>query len=391
MPQDWNALFFSAIQMQLRQRPTTHTFHLQTFSEQTFSSILSIAMKKAPAALGTNAPRVPVIADKKTKRGRMPVASAPESRAIYLGHLPAGFNTEAPLRSYFSQFGDVTHVRASRSPATGVPRGYAFMEFAEPAAAAVAAQAMNRYPLAGRLITAHVLDSEVAARQRLFEGAGRVSRVIGARQRRSKVHSRQDPLRPKPASVIARRLAARAERDVAAAARRASLGITYVPPPIYTPSGEQIAAFPTAEAAKPEVQHEKISASTALAVAPAPATVAATSSKTKSKRSSPELPPASETAQTHQTAAAEPAPVAGKKRKAAPAPAPATAPAAVEAAATKKAPATAAAAPAPAKRARSAPAPAAAVAAAPVHRGVKSASAPAAATTARRKPTAGKR
>jgi nucleolar protein 15 len=47
---------------------------------------------------------------------------------IYIGHLPKGFN-ENELKKFFSQFGQVSKLRVSRSAKTARPRGYAFLEF----------------------------------------------------------------------------------------------------------------------------------------------------------------------------------------------------------------------------------------------------------------------
>ncbi|EDQ92075.1 uncharacterized protein MONBRDRAFT_3397, partial [Monosiga brevicollis MX1] len=70
---------------------------------------------------------------------------------VYIGHIPFGFY-EQQMRSYFAQFGSVTRVRVSRSPKTGRPRGYAFVEFLEPEVAEIVAETMNNYLLFDRLL-----------------------------------------------------------------------------------------------------------------------------------------------------------------------------------------------------------------------------------------------
>jgi nucleolar protein 15 len=47
---------------------------------------------------------------------------------IYIGHLPKGFN-EKELKGFFSQFGEVSKLRVSRSKKTARSKGYAFLEF----------------------------------------------------------------------------------------------------------------------------------------------------------------------------------------------------------------------------------------------------------------------
>ena len=62
----------------------------------------------------------------------------------------------APLRSstgcwhlagFFTQFGRVSKVRVSRNKKTGAAKHYAFLEFASPEVAAIAAEAMDGYML----------------------------------------------------------------------------------------------------------------------------------------------------------------------------------------------------------------------------------------------------
>eukprot|EP00913_Durusdinium_trenchii_P014716 g13806.t1 len=46
---------------------------------------------------------------------------------VYLGSLPNGF-FEPQMKTYFSQFGEVTRFRLSRSPKTGGSKGFGFIE-----------------------------------------------------------------------------------------------------------------------------------------------------------------------------------------------------------------------------------------------------------------------
>ncbi|XP_048006860.1 MKI67 FHA domain-interacting nucleolar phosphoprotein-like [Leguminivora glycinivorella] len=75
----------------------------------------------------------------------------PERGLVYLSHIPHGFY-EHEMTQYFKQFGMVTKVRVIRSPRTGRSKGYAFVEFREPAVAEIVAETMNNYLMGKRLI-----------------------------------------------------------------------------------------------------------------------------------------------------------------------------------------------------------------------------------------------
>lgn len=78
---------------------------------------------------------------------------------IYVGHIPHGFY-EDELRKYFSQFGEVTRVRVSRSRKTGGSRGYAFVEFLHDCVAKIAAETMNGYLMFERLLKCSVVPKD---------------------------------------------------------------------------------------------------------------------------------------------------------------------------------------------------------------------------------------
>ncbi|XP_048007575.1 MKI67 FHA domain-interacting nucleolar phosphoprotein-like isoform X2 [Leguminivora glycinivorella] len=83
----------------------------------------------------------------------------PERGLVYLSHIPHGFY-EHEMTQYFKQFGMVTKVRVIRSPRTGRSKGYAFVEFREPAVAEIVAETMNNYLMGKRLIKAAVIPPE---------------------------------------------------------------------------------------------------------------------------------------------------------------------------------------------------------------------------------------
>lgn len=77
---------------------------------------------------------------------------------IYIGHLPRGFE-EQELRKFFTQFGDVSKLRVSRSKKTARSKGYAFLEFKDKSTAETAATTMNNYLMFGKKVECHVVDA----------------------------------------------------------------------------------------------------------------------------------------------------------------------------------------------------------------------------------------
>lgn len=49
-------------------------------------------------------------------------------------------------KRYFSQFGEVTRFRISRSRKSGASKGYGFIEFRQESVARIVAQTMNKCP-----------------------------------------------------------------------------------------------------------------------------------------------------------------------------------------------------------------------------------------------------
>ena len=95
---------------------------------------------------------------------------------IYLGRIPHGFY-EDQLRSYFSQFGTLTHVRLSRNKKTGQSKHYAFLQFQEDEAARCAAEAMHNYLLDGKLLKCQVVPPE-QVHEKIWKGADRKFKVV---------------------------------------------------------------------------------------------------------------------------------------------------------------------------------------------------------------------
>merc|ERR1712228_1052109 len=89
-----------------------------------------------------------------------PGEAAKEPRGvIYLGHLPKGF-FEPQMRQFFSQFGNITRLRLSRSKKNAQSKGFAFIEFAEEDVAKIVAETMDKYYLFGKTLVCHLVAKE---------------------------------------------------------------------------------------------------------------------------------------------------------------------------------------------------------------------------------------
>eukprot|EP01147_Barroeca_monosierra_P007249 gene7249-7657_t len=122
---------------------------------------------------------------KRVKQIKVTGTSNNENRGvIYLGHIPFGFY-EQQMKEYFSQFGQVTRLRHSRSIKTGRSRGFAFIEFANAEVANIVAETMNNYLLFGKLLRCHVVSPKNVHPQ-LFRTPKRVDVDKLARQRHNK-------------------------------------------------------------------------------------------------------------------------------------------------------------------------------------------------------------
>lgn len=88
-------------------------------------------------------------------------ANDPETTpgVIYIGRIPHGFY-EPQMRAYFSQFGDILHLRLARNRKTGRSRHYAFIEFASRAVAEIVAKTMDKYLLFGHILQVRTVPSD---------------------------------------------------------------------------------------------------------------------------------------------------------------------------------------------------------------------------------------
>ncbi|KAI0783625.1 hypothetical protein C8Q75DRAFT_725508 [Abortiporus biennis] len=95
---------------------------------------------------------------------------------VYLGRIPHGFY-EDQLKSYFSQFGDITRLRLSRNKRTGRSKHYAFIEFDSSSVAKIVAETMDNYLLTGHILTCKVIPKD-EVHPELWVGANRKWRVV---------------------------------------------------------------------------------------------------------------------------------------------------------------------------------------------------------------------
>ena len=95
---------------------------------------------------------------------------------MFSSRIPHGFH-EHEMRAYFSQFGDLNHVRLSRSKKTGRSKHYAFLEFASAEVAKIAAETMNNYLLFGHILKCSVVPKE-QVHPNLWIGADRRFKTV---------------------------------------------------------------------------------------------------------------------------------------------------------------------------------------------------------------------
>ncbi|KAF2864026.1 RNA-binding domain-containing protein [Piedraia hortae CBS 480.64] len=95
---------------------------------------------------------------------------------IYIGRIPHGFY-EHQMRSYFSQFGDILHLRLARNRKTGRSQHYGFIEFASKAVAEIVAKTMDKYLLFGHILQVRTVPRE-QVRATMWNRAGRRMKPI---------------------------------------------------------------------------------------------------------------------------------------------------------------------------------------------------------------------
>jgi hypothetical protein len=95
----------------------------------------------------------------------------PGGAVVYVGRIPHGFY-EDEMRSYFSQFGDITRLRISRNKKTGASKHFGFIEFRHASVAKIAVETMHNYLLFGHLLQCKLVPQDLVHPE-TFKGANR--------------------------------------------------------------------------------------------------------------------------------------------------------------------------------------------------------------------------
>lgn len=95
---------------------------------------------------------------------------------VYVGRIPHGFY-EHEMREYFSQFGEITRLRLSRSVRTGASRHYAFIEFASAGVAKIVAETMDNYLMFGHILKCKIVSKE-QIHEDLWKGANKRFKAV---------------------------------------------------------------------------------------------------------------------------------------------------------------------------------------------------------------------
>lgn len=95
---------------------------------------------------------------------------------IYISRVPHGFY-EAQMKAYFSQFGDIRHLRLARNRRTGASKHYAFVEFHLPEVARIVQQTMDNYLMFKHILKVRLVPNE-QVHPELWKGAGKRFRKV---------------------------------------------------------------------------------------------------------------------------------------------------------------------------------------------------------------------
>ena len=95
---------------------------------------------------------------------------------VYIGRIPHGFY-EHEMREYFSQFGEISRLRLSRSQKSGASRHYAFVEFTSAGVAMIVADTMDNYLMFGHILKCKVIAKE-QVHESLWKGANKRFKAV---------------------------------------------------------------------------------------------------------------------------------------------------------------------------------------------------------------------
>ncbi|BGP38525.1 nucleolar protein [Rhodotorula kratochvilovae] len=163
---------------------------------------------------------------------------------VYLGRIPKGFYEEE-MRSYFSQFGEVTRLRLSRNKKTGASKHYAFIEFKYASVAEIVHETMDNYLLAGHILVCKVVPDD-QVHPKLWVGANRKFRPVP--KARQDAARRSKPKTEKQQEAIKARLLSREDKK---RKQLAELGIEY---DFAGYAGKKVEGAEEEKAAEPEAE-----------------------------------------------------------------------------------------------------------------------------------------
>ena len=95
---------------------------------------------------------------------------------VYVGRIPHGF-FEHEMREYFSQFGDISRLRLSRSRKSGTSKHYAFVEFSSAGVAKIVADTMDNYLMFGHILKCKIVLQE-QVHESLWKGANKRFKAV---------------------------------------------------------------------------------------------------------------------------------------------------------------------------------------------------------------------
>lgn len=95
---------------------------------------------------------------------------------VYVGRIPHGFY-EHEMREYFTQFGDISRLRLSRSRKTGASKHYAFVEFTSAGVAQIVADTMNNYLMFGHILKCKIVPKE-QVHESMWKGANKRFKAV---------------------------------------------------------------------------------------------------------------------------------------------------------------------------------------------------------------------
>jgi nucleolar protein 15 len=100
---------------------------------------------------------------------------------IYIGRIPHGFY-EPQMLAYFSQFGEILHLRLMRNRKTGKSQHYGFIEFASAAVAEIVRKTMDKYLLFGHILQVRTVPRE-QVNENMWRKSARKARKVAPRNR----------------------------------------------------------------------------------------------------------------------------------------------------------------------------------------------------------------